>query len=72
MEQVLLLNPPKSEWATAHPAPPLPPPPKWVLKFAIEGYEIRWIFGKNKHTPRKLLYFVNRDSVELSKICHYF
>ena len=34
-----------------------------------EGYKIR---SKNQHTPRKSLHFVNRQSVESSKIGHHY
>ena len=40
-----------------------------VVKFRREGYKIR---SKNQHTPRKSLYFVNRQNAESSKIGHHY
>ena len=36
----------------------------WVVKFPIEEFRERYIFGKNQLTLRKLLYFNNKPSVE--------
>jgi FtsZ-binding cell division protein ZapB len=44
----------------------------WVAKFQGRDKKLDRFFGKNQHTPRKLLYFEKRLSVESSKIGHHF
>ena len=45
---------------------------KWIVKFQRNNTKLNILFAENKHTQRKLLYFVNRHTVDSSKIRHQF